>query len=533
MESQITIDDALAVIGDFGWGQFWQFIIVSSAWIPAAIQTLVPIFLAEDPVSRGWWECTDLEDSECAAALAASRPDVCSLPREAWKWTRRNRSIVSEFDLICGRTWEVQASNSLYFTGFLIGACFWGMLSDRLGRRKALFATVLASFLTGIGVSTSPTYWWYCGGRLATGLANSGIGIIVFCLALEPIGISRRGAAGVLQGVFFTLGSLTTVLLAWLIRPWRLLALSSAVPQGIFLLLWPAVRESPRWLLVAGRKGEATAALAAIAVANGKKLPEQPLASMGNSTSVRVGPWDVARHPHLRIRLAVMTYAWFTASIAYYGSAFGMGALSGSIYLNNLLIFLAELPAYFLSMSLLDRVGRRPLFVWALVECAASSLACAFTSGWTQRTLAFAGRFGIAIAFNLAYVWTNELFPTSVRNTALGLCSQIGHGGGIIAPAIVFLGTAIAPAWPYLIIGSATLLAALTAATLPETRGAATLETIDSVRAPASRPPSSEVRMDVGAQPHRWVQTIRSSWRSGGTAAASWMQLPGRLESMS
>lgn len=529
MESQITIDEALAVIGEFGWGQIWQYILVSSAWIPGAIQTLIPIFFLEDPVLKRWWKCENTKDSRCAAALAASPPDVCNLPRDTWNWTHRNRSVISEFELICGRSWQVQASNSFYFGGFLIGACFWGVLSDRLGRRRALFASVLASFLTGIGVGTSPSYWWYCSWRLALGLANSGIGIIVFCLALEPIGVSRRGAAGVLQGVFFTLGSMAAVFLAWLVRPWRLLSLSSSAPQGLFLLLWPVVRESPRWLLVAGRKGDATAALAAIAVANGKKLPEQPLVSLGNSVTVRVGVWDVLRNPRLRGRLLVMAYAWFTASIAYYGSAFGMRALSGNIYLNNLMLQSVELPAYCLSICLLDLVGRRPLFVWSLAECAVCTLACACISGWPQRILAVAGRVGIAIAFNLAYVWTNELFPTTVRSTALGLCSQIGHAGGVLAPAIVFLGTVTSSSWPFIIIGSATLLAALTTATLPETQGAATLETIDSLRAP-SRPVSLEVRTGPGSQLRRWLQNCYNLLRNARVARGPWMQLPDHTE---
>ncbi len=46
-------------------------------------------------------------------------------------------------------------------------------------------------------------------------------------------------------------------------------------------------------------------------------------------------------------------------------------------------------------------------------------LACSFTSGWLQRTLAVAGKFGVALAYNLAFIYTSELFPTSVRNTSL------------------------------------------------------------------------------------------------------------------
>lgn len=38
------------------------------------------------------------------------------------------------------------------------------------------------------------------------------------------------------------------------VRPWRPLMVFAALPMAAYLLLWPAVLESPRWLLVAGRK---------------------------------------------------------------------------------------------------------------------------------------------------------------------------------------------------------------------------------------------------------------------------------------
>ena len=57
-----------------------------------------------------------------------------------------------------------------------------------------------------------------------------------------------------------------------------------------------------------------------------------------------------------------------------------------------------------------------------LLCCAAGAgtiLACAFTRGWLQRLLAIASKFGVAMSYNLVYLWTQEMFPTTVRNTAL------------------------------------------------------------------------------------------------------------------
>jgi hypothetical protein len=50
---------------------------------------------------------------------------------------------------------------------------------------------------------------------------------------------------------------------------------------------------------------------------------------------------------------------------------------------------------------------------------AATILACACTHGWLQRLLAISSKFGVAMAYNLSYIYTEEMFPTTVRNTAL------------------------------------------------------------------------------------------------------------------
>lgn len=47
------------------------------------------------------------------------------------------------------------------------------------------------------------------------------------------------------------------------------------------------------------------------------------------------------------------------------------------------------------------------------------------------------GIFGMAATYNLLFIYTAELFPTAVRNTALGWMSQASQMGAILAPPVV------------------------------------------------------------------------------------------------
>ena len=55
------------------------------------------------------------------------------------------------------------------------------------------------------------------------------------------------------------------------------------------------------------------------------------------------------------------------------------------------------------------------------------------TLGALQVFLSLAGKFFASACFAIVYVYTAELYPTSIRNTAIGSCSSIARMGGVTA----------------------------------------------------------------------------------------------------
>ena len=53
---------------------------------------------------------------------------------------------------------------------------------------------------------------------------------------------------------------------------------------------------------------------------------------------------------------------------------------------------------------------------------------------WLSTTVSMVGKFFITISFGIIYIFSNEVFPTVVRNIALGSASVCARIGSFISP---------------------------------------------------------------------------------------------------
>lgn len=135
-----------------------------------------------------------------------------------------------------------------------------------------------------------------------------------------------------------------------------------------------------------------------------------------------------------------------------------------------------DIISYILSMVVLAYFGRKStsfcLFMYAGI-CLLVVLAIPKENTTVIVTLAMLGRLGISAVYAVVTLHTAEMFPTEIRNTALGICSTMAHVGSMAAPYIVDLLGQLAWWIPSTICGTAVLLAALFTLMHPETKSVA------------------------------------------------------------
>lgn len=118
-----------------------------------------------------------------------------------------------------------------------------------------------------------------------------------------------------------------------------------------------------------------------------------------------------------------------------------------------------------------NKFGRRTSLCASLLisglSCVVSNYVDAETS-WLRLTLYLLGKFSITVAFTVLYVYTAELFPTSLRHSLLATCSMFGRIGSMVAPQTPLLARYM-PSLPMLMFGGCAIISGLLILQFPET----------------------------------------------------------------
>jgi len=498
----LDIDEVLQHIGQFGPYQLRILVLFLFTIFPITYQTLIMVFIAFEPP----WMCVE-GSSSCLGAnftnsssvevfSTATKPKSlyerrCSLNRTDWKFADYDLydgpqlTVVNQFDLVCGRAFQASLANSMLFFGWAVGAIVLGIISDKFGRQKVLFPSLLAVVIIAFSMAFAKAYWIVAVCRFVIGFFEAGCFITMFVLATELVGPEKRALAGTLVWIYFTVALTVLAMKAFFIRSWRILLIVSSAPFIFIVVFWKFIPESVRWLLVSGRRDEAREILEKVARANKKEMPKEELYVPVRTQSSK-GFFELFKSWKLAKLSLIQCYAWFVNGMVYYGLSLSAGEFGGSIYLNFVLTSLVEVPANILVIHNCNRFGRKKTVVVHMIAAAISAVCVSFIPAGTDNkgyiggrvTLGTMGKLFITTSFNAIYVFSAELFPTVIRNSGMGMVSVASRFGAASSPFVVQM-TRINPILPFAIMGSLSFIAAVFCWILPETLGKRTAEVMD------------------------------------------------------
>ncbi|XP_046582115.1 organic cation transporter protein-like [Haliotis rubra] len=411
---------------------------------------------------------------------------------DAWVYDKSviQSSGPTDFNMVCENEILRSHSNMIDFAGAMVGALVCGRLGDMFGRKKVLIWTVVMNSVVNVAIALTTDFVVFAVLNFMIGFTGMAMFMLTFVLAMEFVGPSRRTFAGVVVEYFWTVGLFLLTGLAYLIRQWRHLRLALGIPPILFVTYWWFIPESPRWLMSRGRTEEAKTIIQKIATSNKATLSETIMSDLSFEEDVQqTRLWRIFSSPVLLLRSAIVFFNWFAINIVYYGLSLNVGNLSGDIYLNFFISSLMELLGIILCHVLMNKVGRKTVLCSSMVLGGLTCISSLFpliygnsSTGWILIAITMAGKLGATTAFTVIYIFSAELFPTTLRQSAMGSCSLFEGVAGMVAPYIADLGILtkgpLQEVLPLLVFGSLSIAAGMMAIMLPETRDKQIPETL-------------------------------------------------------
>jgi sugar porter (SP) family MFS transporter len=329
--------------------------------------------------------------------------------------------------------------------GAVVGAICGGAVADRIGRRPTMLAVALIFVVGAVasGLATSAGSLVLARVILGVAIGISSVAVPAYIAELSPR--MERGRLVTMNQLMVTVGIFASYLVGFLLAPsasWRQMLLLGAVPGLVMLLGLLFVPESPRWLIVHGKPGQARESLLLTRDPEDAETEIYEITEHAKVESSR--GWSDLLRPRLRpalllgVGIAVLTQVVGVNAVVYYTPRILRDIFGEQVaLLVTMVVGFLNMVVTYVAFRQIDRWGRRPLIIGGSLVVAVSLLGLAAVflavpddgrpSGLVGVGLvlflciyiaAFAASLGIGI-----WLVNSEVYPTPVRGKAASVGS--------------------------------------------------------------------------------------------------------------
>ena len=412
--------------------------------------------------------------------------------------------------------------------GCAAGAFFAGRLADLMGRRNVMLIAAALFVVGALIQGLTSVHALFVAARFAGGMAVGAASVLSPLYISEVAPANIRGRLTTVQQVMIITGLTAAFVVNYLLAQsagsslgdvggraaWRWMYLAQAVPALVFLIALVFIPESPRHLVGSGREEQARAVLTRLFGPDEaeRKIGEIRASFSGDHRprlSDVTAPGTLFR-PIVWAGLLLATFQQFVGInvIFYYGETlWKLAGVSEAVALErNILSGVVSIAACFVTILVIDKIGRKPLLLigsvgmavtlgamsWAFsgaAEDAAGNLALAPGAGWVALVAANL----YVVFFNVSWgpvmwVMLGEMFPNQIRGSALAVAGLAQWGANfLVVQTFPLMASGLGLSGTYLLYTlSAAISFFLVRSFIKETKGKE-LEEMEGWTAPTTR----------------------------------------------
>ena len=311
-----------------------------------------------------------------------------------------------------------------------VGGLIFGVVADRLGRTRALTATILIFSLASLGAATSASMIQLLLWRSILGLGMGGEWASGAVLVSETWPPAHRNKAISIMQSGWALGYIAAAVMAAVIlgsprlgpEAWRWLFVVGVAPAFFTLWMRRNVQEPAAWL---ERRVPATGRTNPFAILFGPKLIGRMILVVLLGSAVQFAYWGV--------------FFWLPGFLA---RPIAQGGAGMSVVSSLGWIIPVQVGAYFGYLTfgfIADRIGRRRTFVMFMMAAAVLVPIYALMARQPLALLLLGPLLGYVGHgyFSMFGGFVAELFPTEVRATGQGTAYNAGRMVGALAPYVI------------------------------------------------------------------------------------------------
>jgi MFS family permease len=375
-------------------------------------------------------------------------------------------SVLPEPETLGLSTADVGLVGSVYLLGEVVGALFFGRITDRFGRRN-IFIITLAIYLIGSGIAgLSFNLWFLLIFRFIAGAGIGGEYAAINSAIDELIPAHYRGRVDIaINGTYWAGAMIGAAASVFLLNPnllavgigWRIGFFIGPVLGILIIFLRRHIPESPRWLMTHGRQQEAEQIVDDIE--SGLRDQGHELDPVDDTKRIEVTPQGPVRYLQIA---KVMLREYPTRSLLGFTMMVTQAFLYNAIFFTYSLVLAnvynvpsRDIGYYFFPFAagnllgplllgpLFDTVGRRKMIFstygisGALLAVSAWLFYAGVLTAVTQTILWCVIFFFASAGASSAYLTVSEIFPLELRGQAISYFFAISQlTGGVAAPAI-------------------------------------------------------------------------------------------------